>query len=225
MIWKQLSDLKLERGHSFLGSLLTPCGLVIDAGAHRCEFANSLAERYGTCVIALEPNAKLRPVSVHPRVTLLRTALATEDGKAAFAVHPNPEASTLIGNSARIFEETHIIPTRSLSSLVNQYKAPELDLLKLDIEGSEYDVLMRSPNNVLRSFKQISVEFHPHNAKTYSDVAKIKHTIERVIDLGFQGIKCSLRGYGDFLFVNSYHRSSILPLVAPYMRKINDLLA
>lgn len=225
MNFNRLRDLKLARGHSFLASLLTPGGLIIDAGAHRCEFANALADGYGASVISLEPNANLAPASVHPQVTLIKAALAAEDGEAVFGVAANPEASRLIlEGSPPPFEGSEVVPTRSLSSLIDQVNAAEVDLLKLDIEGSEYEVLMQAPDEVLLRLKQVSVEFHPHDAKTEANIAPIRQVVNRMNDIGFWGIKCSYRGYGDFLFVNSIYRSAERIPFAPYVRKLNEIL-
>lgn len=215
-----LRDLRLERGHSFLVSLITPGGLVIDAGAHRCEFSNAMAEKYETAVVSLEPNSALSPDKVHPRVTLLRAALSVQDGEAVFAIDDNPEASRLVDCEASGASTGPIVQTRSLRSLMDQFDASEVELLKLDVEGAEYDALLEAPVEVLARVKQVSVEFHPYDASQPADLARIKAVIGRMQELGFVGVRCSFRGFGDFLFVGQRYGAPVSVTLFPLARKL-----
>jgi FkbM family methyltransferase len=224
-IFSNLCDLQLVRGHSFLASLIKSGGVVIDAGAHRCEFANAIAEKYDTTVISLEPNEALKPYYVNPRVILLRAALAAQDGKASFTIDNNPEASRIIDNESSVGDEGHSVQTRSLSSLLAEFEAEEVELLKLDVEGAEYDALLKAPDAVLTRFKQISVEFHPFDARDPADLFKIRQVINRMSELRFQGVRCSFRGFGDYLFVNSRYAESANRALYPLARKLLELRA
>lgn len=218
-----LRDLRLERGHSFLASLVTPGGLVIDAGAHRCEFANAIAEKYNVSVLSLEPNLSLSPNRLHPQVVLLRAAIAAHDGEAVFAIDDNPEASRLVGRHPLGTVSGQIVQTRSLSSLLEEYQTAEVELLKLDIEGAEYDVLHKAPQEVLARFKQISVEFHPFNAREPSDRALINDVIDKMKWHGFEAVKCSFRGFGDVLFVNGRCHKNVGGFSFPVIRKLLEM--
>ncbi|MEJ6012159.1 FkbM family methyltransferase [Novosphingobium aquae] len=214
-----LRDLRLERGHSFLASLVTPGGLVIDAGAHLCEFANAMAEKYGVSVISLEPNEALSPDYIDPRVTLLRAALAAGDGEAVFAIDDNPEASRIIQGEGSEVVTGKPVQTRSLASLLGEFDATEVQLLKLDVEGAEYEVLLQAPRDIFARFKQISVEFHPFDARHPADLARIRAVIDRMRELGFDGVRCSFRGFGDYLFVNSLYPAAVNRAFFPVARK------
>jgi FkbM family methyltransferase len=220
-----LGDLRLERGHSFLASLITPGGVIIDAGAHRCEFANAMAQKWGASVVSLEPNEALYPAYIDPRVRLLRAALADQDGEAIFTIDGNPEASRIIHNNGSAAAEGVSVQTRSLASLLGEFGAAGVELLKLDIEGAEYPVLMNATREVLAQFKQISVEFHPFDAKNSADLAKIRAVISRMYELGFKGVRCSFMGYGDYLFVNSLHQAPINQTLFPFARKFLEMRA
>jgi FkbM family methyltransferase len=220
-----LWDLRLERGHSFLASLITPGGFVIDAGAHLCEFANAISEKYGVSVVSLEPNEALSPEYVHPRVTLLRAALAAQDGEAVFAIDDNPEASRIVQGQGLLVVSGKPVQTRSLESLLDEFDATEVDLLKLDVEGAEYEALLNAPREVLTRFKQISVEFHPFDARRPADLARIRSVISRMHELGFDGVRCSLRGFGDYLFVNSLYPAEVNRALFPIARKLLELRA
>lgn len=55
------------------------------------------------------------------------------------------------------------VPCFSLESLFARHGVRECDLLKIDIEGSEYDVLLTAPADTLSSIRRIYGEYHPCN--------------------------------------------------------------
>jgi FkbM family methyltransferase len=64
----------------------------------------------------------------------------------------------------------------TLTELLNMIGAPEIDLLKMDIEGSEYDVLLSTTSEVLRRCRRIVVEFHkPSRPAVHNKHALARH--------------------------------------------------
>ncbi len=51
------------------------------------------------------------------------------------------------------------IPTTTLAHIVNNVES-EIDLLKMDIEGGEYEVILSTPQDVLRRIRRIVLEYH-----------------------------------------------------------------
>lgn len=57
------------------------------------------------------------------------------------------------------------VKTTTLESVLGQNKIKKVDLLKMDIEGSEYDVLYSLPKKVALQIQRMSIEYHnddPH---------------------------------------------------------------
>lgn len=52
------------------------------------------------------------------------------------------------------------------SQLHSQYAFPQIDLLKMDIEGSEHETLLGTPAYVLQRVRRITLEYHPTGAFT-----------------------------------------------------------
>jgi len=52
------------------------------------------------------------------------------------------------------------IPAITLTEVINQIDAPVIDLLKMDCEGSEYDILYNTPAELIRRVKQMTIEVH-----------------------------------------------------------------
>lgn len=75
------------------------------------------------------------------------------------------------------------VPMKSFLDIVNSYNHTEIDVLKIDIEGSEYDVLF----DILKSgivVKQILIEFHHRMFKNGARLTK--ESIKLLNDFGYK---------------------------------------
>lgn len=128
------------------------------------SFDRALIEQFGLVVHAIDPTpaaiAWLSTQHVPEGFVLHPYALGARDGVASFHAHANPD---WISHS--IFQTTHTtpeaieVPMRRLSSLMEMLGHTHIDLLKIDIEGAEYEVIedlaaQRIPVD------QLLVEFH-----------------------------------------------------------------
>ncbi len=87
----------------------------------------------------------------------------------------------------------------TLSTLLDQSDAPQVDLLKMDIEGSEYETLLTTPTRMLRRIRRINVELHvPDEAS----LAKKKQTLLYLKECGFaiRRYQTDKAGYGIAFF-------------------------
>lgn len=66
---------------------------------------------------------------------------------------------------AEIHDASHKIDVEcvTLDSVFNRHQIATCDLLKIDIEGSEYDVLLNASKETLAKIQRIHGEFHPSN--------------------------------------------------------------
>jgi FkbM family methyltransferase len=69
----------------------------------------------------------------------------------------------------------------SLESLFTEFKLTEVDLLKIDCEGGEYDILLSAPSKVFSGVKNIVFEFHEIDGFQ----GKLKAVKERLFAEGF----------------------------------------
>jgi FkbM family methyltransferase len=76
-----------------------------------------------------------------PRFSALQAAVATSDGPVHMQVTHDPGSRSV--SSAGLYDSQSFIelPGRTLPSLMAEFGDARIDLLKLDIEGAEYDVL------------------------------------------------------------------------------------
>jgi FkbM family methyltransferase len=140
--------------------------LIIDAGANIGLFACYAATMAPHSIVhAVEPMPPtydrlvrtVRENGLQPRVQCHNYALGSRSGAAAMAV---ASASQMAHVTTTACADATLVVTATFAQLVEKIGSPVIDLLKMDIEGSEYDVLLSTSPDVLRFFRRITVEFH-----------------------------------------------------------------
>jgi FkbM family methyltransferase len=90
-----------------------------------------------------------------------------------------------------------IVQMKSLSDIAEEYHHKYIDILKMDIEGSEFDVIRNLPENIV--FGQIVVEFHE---RFFNDGEKVlKETFKILKKSGYRCFAVSPHG-DEYSFVN-----------------------
>lgn len=128
------------------------------------SFDLALIEEFGVTVHAFDPTPEsiewVASQSLPAKFVFHPVGLADFDGEAQFNPPANPDHvshSMAIQHSA---ENSPIkVPVRRFSTLLDELGHPHVDLLKIDIEGAEYDVIpdvLQSPGCP----RQFLVEFH-----------------------------------------------------------------
>jgi hypothetical protein len=77
----------------------------------------------------------------------------------------------------------------------------QINLMKVDIEGSEVELLQTLPSDVLDRIDQMTVAFHDFKAE-FDLTAKVRAALNRLIDLGWLPIVFSRRDNSDELLIN-----------------------
>jgi FkbM family methyltransferase len=147
------------REHSIDESLLTG-GAVLDGGCRDFQFAEWFADR-GHPVVAIDPDPTINPkestlMDRKPMCHFLRVALVGPNhGKQGYLnMDRDPQSRHLAAKGTPVECCTILELMEKLNIQKTQW-----DVVKLDIEGSEYDVLANWPGPIA---KQLSVEFHEH---------------------------------------------------------------
>lgn len=139
---------------------LNPDSIVIDAGAYRGTWAAEINARYGCAVHAFEPipefYAPLAEKCKGTRIICHPSGLGAYTRKTLMAVK---------GDSSGQYADGEIrgVTVGSLFHFIDRIiNAPMVDLLKLNVEGMEYEILegMMWPLKEVYRFKQIQVQFH-----------------------------------------------------------------
>lgn len=169
-------------------SLLQEETTVIDLGGNIGLFSLLAAQRAPSATIHVfepgPPNLRILEMNLlaNPqlgeRINVHREAVAGKSGAAKwFFDHKNPGGSSLFGTS----EGGTDVQIRSLASVVQQFEG-RIGLLKIDIEGAEYDILEQTPAEVWQFIPAISLELHDDPNKRMSN----DQFLDRMIKSGYR---------------------------------------
>ncbi len=133
---------------------------VLDCGGYHGDFAGEIVTRYGSRVFVFEPVASYHASCAlrfrdDPRVTCLNYGVSSFDGEVA--ITDEEDGSSVIKAAG----EGERVRVRALSEVLREQHVDEVDLIKINIEGGEYQLLehMIEAGLVLR-FRFIQVQFH-----------------------------------------------------------------
>jgi FkbM family methyltransferase len=137
--------------------------VVVDAGAYVGEWSARIADRYGSRIVAFEP--------VPAHVAEMRRRLGARRGitvvPVALGAHDAREVALLDGPGTRVADGRDPaagveVEVRDVTAVLRELGVRHIDLLKLNIEGGEYDVLDRlDATGWLEHIDDLLVQFHP----------------------------------------------------------------
>jgi len=184
---------------------------IVDVGAHIGIYSLKAAKNVGKRgrVIAIEPENKnyellVKNVKInrYKNVIPLKLALSDFEGKArlyvksmtlSHSLQKNVEVQKECALAREIVDITQVTVT-TLNNLMNELEVPNIDLLKIDVEGVEFEVLKGSDNLLAqyRISKIVSAAYH-----TSDEVQIIKDYLEK---LGYKVNIVKVIRYGKFLY-------------------------
>lgn len=127
---------------------LKPDSVVIDLGAYKGEWANEIHRKYKCSVVVVEPTEYILGFE---HGTVINEAASTHKGTIAFGGRAYYTSS--------FEDQDHAYPCFDVNTLLEKHE--QIALLKVNIEGSEYDVM----NHIIgagyhKRIKNIQVQFH-----------------------------------------------------------------
>jgi len=166
-------------------------GVVIDVGAHLGSFALYAAMNRARKVYCYEPDPTLHGVLAHNiRSNNLDNSISSRQaavvGKTTGRVAFYPEGNAS-GHVARREYDTDgvTVDAVTLAEIILDNNLQEVDLLKLDCEGSEYGIISETPTEIWSRIKKIRLEYHRDDADMLE---------RRFRDLGYQIVRHLKRG-------------------------------
>ena len=155
--------------HSVDVDLLPEKAKILDLGCRGMLFTNEM-RRLGHEVIALDCD------DLGSHIPYWRMAVSDYNGRAGVKKSRDPQATTItVGN------DIVCVTLQNLSELTS---TPFWDVIKLDIEGSEYEVIMSMDRPYA---KQLSIEFHLHTG-VYGE-AEMLLMENKLLSLGYFPVK------------------------------------
>lgn len=134
--------------------------VVFDVGGYKGEFAGDIFCKYNATIYVFEPIKSFFQIIQskfvnNQKVKIYNFGLAGKDEQMQISMSDN---------SSSVFLKTEDSETIQLKSIVNfiqENNIQSVDLIKINIEGGEYDLLESLiENNLISVFKNIQVQFH-----------------------------------------------------------------
>lgn len=172
-------DLVVLDTHTVAENLLTPGGWAIDVGCRGFVFARELVAR-GLNVICLDPDPAIEDPNVEGVTFLNKALVASPESEMFYASWSTGEGNFVTTESAKIphYAKASKVQCVTLENLMREYGVDVFDVVKMDCEGSEYEILSNWSGPVA---KQISVEYHDFTEHVGDDLADCHKRIDDVL--------------------------------------------
>ena len=183
-------------------SLLNRESVIYSVGVgSNIDFDIELINSFGATVHAFDPTPRsiewVKNQQLPKHFIFHPFGLSAENGHMDF-FPPAKASSTHFSPIDRYGDTNNIVraPVKDIDTIASELKHKEIDLLKMDIEGAEYEVIEALPKNRV-AINQILIEFH-HMYKGIQ-ISKTVDAISTLSNLGFELFNISQRTY-EFSF-------------------------
>jgi len=151
---------------------LRPGATFVDIGANEGFFTVQAAKIVGPSgrVLAVEPQGRLQEVIQKNlelnglrNVTLLRSAVSDRPGEAELHISPSTNTgSTGLSQSTRYRVPHEAVPVNTLEAILAKAGIQSVDLMKMDIEGFEYEAITGAEKLFKeKRIQALALEMHP----------------------------------------------------------------
>ena len=143
--------------HTIEETIINKNGWVLDLGCINFKFSLEM-KKYCDNIICVDPNPNI--IDVPDEIFFEKAAIvANETSEVNYYIYDDIHGCSLLNPKqdwCNLVDNVKI-PALTIESLMNKYGIKKFELIKFDIEGSEYDLLNKIDWAIT---KQISVEFH-----------------------------------------------------------------
>lgn len=151
-------------GWNFNPTLIDKNSIVYSAGiGEDISFDLGIISKFGVTVHGFDPTPKsirwVKSQNVPPQFVLHEYGIAPKDGELVFHAPENPEHVSLSVVERVNPTQKIVLPVRELVGIMKELGHDHIDLLKMDIEGSEYEVIEDLLARKI-PIRQLLVEYH-----------------------------------------------------------------
>lgn len=152
--------------------------VVLDIGFNYGVFALRSLNNGASKIYGFEPNIDVYEVvkkvyNQNDRIEIYNFAVGGENKKVKIAQGKSSLTSSIYGE-VEDFEKSYMVDCVKLNDFLLFHNIKKIDFLKVDCEGSEYEIFESIPDDIFSNIKKIHVEFH------YNDGVKVKSLIDKL---------------------------------------------
>lgn len=158
---------------------LTTTSVVIDVGGYRGDWASDIYSRYRCPVFVLEPviafcqHLRTR-FSQNPDIQIIQAGLGAQSGE---------QSISLQADGTSFFRATDVMQTvrmKSAKDFFAEEQLTEIDLIKMNIEGSEYELLEHLiAIGMVPHIRHFLIQFHDISPDSYARMQKIRKELSK----------------------------------------------
>jgi len=155
--------------------------VVFDLGGYKGDFAAAIHERYKCKVFLFEPVLAFYQVCANrfkgnPKIACFHFGLSSAEGE--FYISDEDNASSLVNGKA--VESGEKVKVRKMTDFMKAEGIGKIDLLKINIEGGEYDVLpCLIDAGKMGDIRFLQVQFHDFIPGAVENREKIRDALKR----------------------------------------------
>jgi FkbM family methyltransferase len=160
------------------GFEIKPGDLVVDIGAHIGVFAIFASTFTRNKILAVEPlleNFEILKANIRMNkignIIPINKAITDKRGLNEFSIFEGM-AHPLCRQGGGPLEQTVVFETITLKDLMSEGRISQIDFLKMDCEGWEYDIILQCETEILRKINKISMECHHIDKDRQSTILK-----------------------------------------------------
>lgn len=165
---------------------LNESSFVMDLGGYKGEWSNEIFAKYQSSINIFEPHTLfykriVKRFKNNPKIKVYPFGLGEKTEKVGFSVADN--ASSIFDKSSQK-DEIQLI---GIKEFIEQNRIKNIDLIKINIEGGEYELLESIlKDNLIFLFKNIQVQFHDFFPEAKERMNKIQKGLEKTHELTYQ---------------------------------------
>ena len=168
--------------------------IIVDVGCgYEADFSRFMIAQFGACAYGIDPTKKHKKylekleTSAKGKFVYMQNAVSSVSGDLLFYEIENRESGSLLPDHTNIMQDVTIsykVKSLTLKEIPHRINQKKVDLIKLDIEGAEYDLFDDIEQEDLMVYDQIYIEFH-HNAIESKSFADTQMIVNKLCELGF----------------------------------------
>ena len=169
---------------------------VIDIGGHIGSFSLAAAKKFPDAkILCFEPSAfnykilkKNIELNNFDNISLFNKAVSSNEREVNIYINPINSAANSMYNPKGLSVK---VPSTTLEKIFMENGIKKCPFMKMDCEGAEYDILLNTPDKVLKKIETMLIEYH---SPEHFGISNKKYNVKNLVNqLKKSGFNCTLK--------------------------------